>query len=132
MSTLLEPVPESTPSVVTSAPEVRTRYGRAVRAPTRYEPVEQVEDDYATDDYDEAESDVSSVVEYSDSELEDEEDDSELGDFIVEDKSEDDDDDNGAGSDSDAASSGVRPSVARVGSSSARKIPTKAPVRGKK
>ena len=123
MSTPLEEVP-------TGAHEVRTRYGRAVRAPVRYEPVEQVEDDYASDDYDEAESDVSSVIEYSESELEDEEDDSELDEFIVADKSEDDENDNGSGTDSDA-SSGVRPAVARAGTGT-RKVPTKAPVRGKK
>ena len=123
MSTPLEEVP-------TGAHEVRTRYGRAVRAPVRYEPVEQVEDDYASDDYDEAESDVSSVIEYSESELEDEEDDSELDEFIVADKSENDEDDNGSGADSDA-SSGVRPTVARAGTGT-RKVPTKAPVQGKK
>jgi hypothetical protein len=130
MSTLLEEAPTSTPLAVTSAHEVRTRYGRAVRAPVRYEPVEQVEDDYAADDYDESESDVSSVIEYDESELEDEDDDSELGEFIVADKSEDDENDNGSGTDSDA-SAGVRPSVARTGTG-ARKIPAKAPVRGKK
>lgn len=60
----------------------RTRSGRISKPPTRYEPVEQVEDDYAPDDYDEDESDVSSVVSYSEEELEDEDDDGSLDDFI--------------------------------------------------
>lgn len=125
MSTLLDEAPISTPSEATTAPEVRTRYGRAVRAPVRYEPVEKVEDDYETDDYDEHESEVSSVVEYSESEEDDA--DSDLDSFVVSDKSESDEDDNGSGTDSDA-SSGVRPTVARAGASG----PCKIPVRGKK
>jgi hypothetical protein len=112
--------------------ETRTRYGRTVRAPVRYEPVEKVEDDYNTDDYDEGESEVSSVIEYSDSELDD--DDSDLDDFIVPDRDESDESDNGTGTDTDADSttSGVQPPVARGGAATPRKIPTKVPVRGKK
>jgi len=87
MSTLLES-PSGMDSSVGPAPEsLRTRSGRVSKPPVRYEPVEQVEDDYASDEYDEAESDVSSHVEFSESELEDEEADSDLDDFIVEDKS---------------------------------------------
>lgn len=65
----------------------RTRSGRISKPPTRYEPVEQVEDDYASEDYDEDESEVSSVVSYSDEELEDDDDDaSSLDDFIEDDE----------------------------------------------
>ena len=60
----------------------RTRSGRISKPPTRYEPVEQVEDDYASDDYDADESDVSSVVSYS----EDDDDASSLEDFIEDDE----------------------------------------------
>lgn len=68
----------------------RTRSGRISKPPTRYEPVEQVEDDYAPDDYDEDESEVSSVVSYSEEELEDDDDDSSLEDFIEDDEDESD------------------------------------------
>jgi hypothetical protein len=67
----------------------RTRSGRISKPPTRYEPVEQVEDDYASDDYDDDESEVSSVVSYSEEELEDE-DASSLDDFIEDDDDESD------------------------------------------
>ena len=71
----------------------RTRSGRVSKPPVRYEPVEQVEDDYADDDYDSDESDVSSTVS-SDEETEDDDDDSDadedgnLDGFVVPDKSE--------------------------------------------
>ena len=69
----------------------RTRSGRISKPPTRYEPVEQVEDDYASDDYDQDESEVSSVVSYSDEELEEDDDDaSSLDDFIEDDEDESD------------------------------------------
>jgi len=109
MSTPSDAALTSTPSVVTPEPEVRTRYGRVVRAPVRYEPVEQVDDDYNSDDYDENESEVDSAVEFSDSELED--DDTDLDGFVVRDESDDDDNGSGSGSDSDT-SDGVRPAVA--------------------
>ena len=70
-----------------------TRSGRVSKAPVRYEPVEQVEDDYADDDYDSDESDISSTVS-SDAEDEDEDEDSDADDdgnldgFVVPDKSE--------------------------------------------
>ena len=137
MQTPLDSAPISTPLEAITAHEVRTRYGRAVRAPVRYEPIEKVEDDYGSDDYDEDESDVASGVEYSDSELEAEEDDSDLDGFVVPDRDESDEDANGSGSDSDsdASSSGVHPAVAGTRAASGaptRKVPTKVPVRGKK
>jgi len=97
------------------------------KPPVRYEPVEQVEDDYETDEYDDLESDVSSQVEFSDSEIEDDEDGSELDDFIVEDKSESSEDDNGSESDAESATDGgVRTPVARAAPAGAR---AKVPVR---
>lgn len=111
------PVPES----------LRTRSGRVSKPPVRYEPVEQVEDDYETDEYDDLESDVSSQVEFSDSEIEDDEDGSELDDFIVEDKSESSEDDNGSESDAESATDGgVRTPMARAAPAGAR---AKVPVR---
>jgi hypothetical protein len=82
-------------------PETRTRSGRVSKPPVRYEPIEQVEDDYAPEDYDSDESsDVSSEVSYDSSE-EDPEDDADdegnLDGFVVPDKSE---------SDSDSSSDG--------------------------
>ena len=131
MSTQLEQPLDVEPLAAPIAEPIRTRYGRTVRAPVRYEPIEQVEDDYATDDYDEEESEVGSGIEYSDSELEDD-DDTDLDGFVVPDRDESDDDDNGSGSDSDSDSTGgVHPAVARTGTGAPGKIPTKAPVRGK-
>ena len=78
-------------------PEQRTRSGRVSKPPVRYEPVEQVEDDYAPEDYDTDEtSDVSSEVSYDSSEEdleEDADDDGNLDGFVVPDKSESDSDD---------------------------------------
>ena len=78
-------------------PETRTRSGRVSKPPVRYEPIEQVEDDYADDDYDSHESsDVSSEVSYDSSEedLEDDADeDGNLDGFVVPDKSESDSED---------------------------------------
>lgn len=87
------PVSEATPETH------RTRSGRVSKPPERYEPVEQVEDDYAPEDYDTDESsDVSSEVSYDESEededLEDDADeDGNLDGFVVPDKSESDSDD---------------------------------------
>lgn len=89
------------------------------KPPVRYEPIEKVEDDYASDEYDDDESDVESGIEYSDSELEDEAD-SEMDDFIVEDKSESDEDDNGSDGESAKPRPRGRPPAKR---------PTVAPVR---
>ena len=80
------------------APVVRTRYGRVSKPPEKYEPIEKVEDDYATDDYDSYESEIVSDF---DDEDEDEEDDDEddadedgnLDGFVVPDKSESDESD---------------------------------------
>ena len=72
--------------------EIRTRSGRISKPPTRYEPVEKVEDDYGTDDYDDVESDISSNIAYSDEELD--EDDDDLS-FVESDKSESEEEDNG-------------------------------------
>jgi len=124
MSTQLE-LPSATDLSAGPAPEpagLRTRSGRVSKPPVRYEPVEQVEDDYASDEYDEAESDVSSHVAFSESEIEDDEDDSDLDDFIVEDKSESGEDNNGSESDSDSAAGGVRAPVAR-GTPAPAKVP---------
>ena len=78
-------------------PEQRTRSGRVSKPPVRYEPVEQVEDDYADEDYDSHESDeVSSEVSYDSSEEdpeEDADDEGNLDGFVVPDKSESDSDD---------------------------------------
>lgn len=78
-------------------PEQRTRSGRVSRPPVRYEPIEQVEDDYAADDYDSHESDdVSSEISYDSSEEDpedDADDDGNLDGFVVPDKSESDSDD---------------------------------------
>jgi hypothetical protein len=64
------------PSKVTdSEPVARTRSGRVVKAPERYEPVEQVEDDYGPDDYDDDESDIESDDSFEDEDEEDDEDD---------------------------------------------------------
>ena len=70
--------------------QTRTRSGRIVKKPERYEPTEKVEDDYSSDEYD---SDDPNGSEYStDPEEEDDEseDDSEgsLKDFVVDSDSE--------------------------------------------
>ena len=81
-----------------SAPTVnKTRSGRVSKPPERYEPVEQVEDDYAPDDYDSDESSIDSSESFSDEEEpEDEDDDADndgnLSGFVVPDKSESDSD----------------------------------------
>ena len=73
----------------------RTRSGRVSKPPVRYEPVEQVEDDYDADDYDtEDPDDVSEEIETESDEEEDEsdaDDDGNLDGFVVADKSESDD-----------------------------------------
>ena len=64
----------------------RTKSGRLVKPPERYTPIEQVEDDYDTDDYD-SDEDEDEDYESSDDE-EDDESDSEgsLKDFVVPDE----------------------------------------------
>lgn len=61
---------------------IQTRSGRVVKQPERYTPVERVEDDYATDEYDSDESEVTSEIEYSDEEIDESE--SDLDSFIAE------------------------------------------------
>jgi hypothetical protein len=77
-------------------PVTRTRYGRVSKPPVKYEPVEKVEDDYATDDYDSHESEIASNFEDEDEEEDDEDDaddDGNLDGFVVADKSESDESD---------------------------------------
>ena len=94
MSDQKDPSPDSAQTVESTT---RTRSGRVSKPPVRYEPVEQVEDDYAPEDYDSDESsDVSSEVSYDSSEedLDDDADDEgNLDGFVVPDKSESDSDD---------------------------------------
>jgi hypothetical protein len=83
----------ATVAAAESVPTTRTRSGRVSKPPVRYEPVEQVEDDYADDDYDSDESDISSTVSSDDDEDEEEDDsdadeDGNLDGFVVPDKSE--------------------------------------------
>lgn len=82
-----DPSPDSAPT-----PEQRTRSGRVSKPPVRYEPVEQVEDDYAAEDYDSDESDIKSDEEDDFSEEDDDEEDADedgnLDGFVVPDKSE--------------------------------------------
>jgi hypothetical protein len=72
----------------------RTRSGRVSKPPTRYEPVEQVEDDYAPEDYDTEDPDESSEDISTDEDEEDDESDADedgnLDGFVVPDKSESD------------------------------------------
>ena len=73
----------------------RTRSGRVSKPPVRYEPVEQVEDDYAPEDYDteDDKGDASEDIETESDEEEDESDadeDGNLDGFVVPDKSESD------------------------------------------
>lgn len=75
----------------------RTRSGRVSKPPVRYEPVEQVEDDYSEEDYDTDESAIDSVASSDASDEEDDEedadDDGNLDGFVVPDKSESSDSD---------------------------------------
>jgi hypothetical protein len=77
-----------------SSGAVRTRSGRVSKAPVRYEPVEQVEDDYAPEDYDTEDQDDSSEDIETDEDEEDDESDADedgnLDGFVVPDKSESD------------------------------------------
>ena len=90
-------MPDPSPDSGATPENKRTRSGRVSKPPERYEPVEQVEDDYAPEDYDtEESSDVSSEVSYDESEEDDMDDADENGNldgFVVTDKSESDSDD---------------------------------------
>lgn len=72
------------------SPEIKTRFGRVSKPPTRYEPVEKVEDDYSEADYDtEDPEDVSEEIETdSDDDESDADENGNLDGFIVSDKSE--------------------------------------------
>jgi hypothetical protein len=88
-----------TVSEVTASSEVRTRSGRVSKPPVRYEPQEQVEDDYAPGDYDTTESSSIESIETSDEDEEsdfdeDADDDGNLADFVVPDKNEESDSEN--------------------------------------
>jgi len=94
-----ETLPEVTPLQVLAeaaaaeeVPTTRTRSGRVSKPPVRYEPVEQVEDDYDAEDYDtEDPDDISEEIETESDEEEDEsdaDDDGNLDGFVVADKSE--------------------------------------------
>lgn len=90
---MTDPSPASVPTPEPAPP--RTRSGRVSKPPQRYEPVEQVEDDYADDDYDSDESDVSSEISFEEDESEDDDEDDadedgNLDGFVVADKSESD------------------------------------------
>lgn len=82
------------PSGSTDSEYPRTRRGRVSKPPIRYEPVEKVEDDYASEDYDSHEpSDVCSCIETDSDEDDDESDADENGNldgFVVPDKNESD------------------------------------------
>ena len=74
-------------------PEVnttRTRSGRLVKKPDRYVPIEKVEDDYATDEYD-TDIDDDSDSEVPSEESSDSDSEGSLVDFIVPDDEEDED-----------------------------------------
>jgi len=71
----------------------RTRSGRVSKPPVRYEPVEQVEDDYAPEDYDtedegESSEDISTDDEDEEDDESDADEDGNLDGFVVPDKSE--------------------------------------------
>lgn len=69
--------------------EIKTRSGRIIIKPQKWEPDEVCEDDYAEDEYDEEEDD--NIEEDTDDEEDDEEEDDvgSLKDFVVEDEEED-------------------------------------------
>ena len=77
------------------SPMTRTRFGRISKPPTRYEPIEKVEDDYSEDEYDtEDPEDVLEEIETSEDEDDSDADENgNLDGFIVSDKSEDSEDD---------------------------------------
>ena len=68
----------------------RTRSGRLVKKPDRYVPIEKVEDDYATDEYD-TDIDDDSDSEVPSEESSDSDSEGSLVDFIVPDDEEDED-----------------------------------------
>ena len=83
-------------SEIVSGPPKRTRYGRSVKKPVRYEPDEKVEDDFPESDYDD-DVDLNDTLIESGSESESDDDDSDadengnLKDFVTYSDSEDED-----------------------------------------
>jgi hypothetical protein len=80
-------------AATTETPGTRTRSGRVSKPPVRYEPVEQVEDDYAPEDYDtedegESSEDISTDDEDEEDDESDADEDGNLDGFVVPDKSE--------------------------------------------
>ena len=90
-------LPNDSPDPAVTSEPPRTRYGRVSKPPVRYEPVEQVEDDYSDAEYDSHESDTCDDDASDDSDEEDDEedadDDGNLDGFVVPDKSESDEED---------------------------------------
>lgn len=88
----------NSPDVAVTSEPPRTRSGRVSKPPVRYEPIEQVEDDYSGDEYDSHESDTCDDDDVcdddsdDDSDEEDADDDGNLDGFVVPDKSESDED----------------------------------------
>ena len=95
-SMTISPTPEATDNR-------RSRYGRVIKPPVRYTPVETCIDDYAAEDYDSDESNTVSSIEYYESDDFSSESDADengnLKDFVV--KTSSDEEDNGVRSDSD-------------------------------
>jgi hypothetical protein len=91
-----EPAPDlATLAEAAATPGTRTRSGRVSKPPVRYEPVEQVEDDYAPEDYDtedpdDSEEDISTDDEDEEDDESDADEDGNLDGFVVPDKSESD------------------------------------------
>ena len=89
----LQTLAEAAATLETEAPTTRTRSGRVSKPPVRYEPVEQVEDDYAPEDYDtedegESSEDISTDDEDEEDDESDADEDGNLDGFVVPDKSE--------------------------------------------
>ena len=89
----LQTLAEAAATLESEAPATRTRSGRVSKPPVRYEPVEQVEDDYAPEDYDtedegESSEDISTDDEDEEDDESDADEDGNLDGFVVPDKSE--------------------------------------------
>lgn len=83
--------------------ETRTRSGRVSKPPTRYEPVEIVEDDFSDSAYDDDETDGDDEEDEEDEDEEDDDDAGSLNEFVVDDSD----------SDSDKSEDEVKPSNGR-------------------
>jgi hypothetical protein len=66
---------------------MKTRSGRLVKKPERYEPIEKVEDDFSSDEYD-SDNDSDIPSEYTEDEEDSSDSEGSLVDFIVPDESE--------------------------------------------